>query len=322
LVTEEIHDYSQLKPSAEQVDCATPCFSLHLDNQSLGGYACLPIARVREVTAEGAVILDPSFIPPLIHVPDNTPPRRYLDEVIGLLNQRANTLAHRFSDAQHSAGHSALADFMLLQLVNRYEQQLRHLTKLPLLHPERLFEVLLCLASELASFTSPTKRLQLNVCYQHLALAQCFEPLMNTLHQQLGAVLEQTATQIPLEAKQFGIHVAPLGEVDKGLLNSARFVLGIRANHPTDFLRRHLPDHLKIGSVHSIRDLVNNQLSGIKPTLLPIAPREIQYSPGSVYFELDQTGEHWQRLKDSTGIALHIAGNFSELSLELWAIKL
>lgn len=319
LVSQAVFDYSQAQPSTEEIDCAGLAFSLRLEKQILGGYTCLPIAKIREVTAEGMVILEPNYIPTLLHVSPNTKLRQYLEDTIGLLHQRAGLLAQRFVDSQQSSGQSAIADFLLLQLSNRYEPQLRHLASLPVLHPERLFTTLLALAGELASFTAKSKRLDTPPLYQHQDLFGTFYPLMQLLNQQLSTVLEQTATPIPVEAKGFGIHVARVP--DKSLLTQARFVLGIKADHATDFLREHVPHHLKIGSVETIRDLVNNQLSGVKPMALPVAPREITYHAGFIYYELDQTGEHWQKLRQSAGFAFHIAGEFSNLSIELWAIK-
>lgn len=319
LVSQPVFDYSQAQPSTEDIECASLTFTLRLEKQVLGGYTCLPVAKIREVTAEGMVILDPNFIPTLLHVSPNTKLRQYLDDIIGLLHQRAGLLSQRFVDAQQSSGQSAIADFLLLQLSNRYEPQLRHLAGLPILHPERLFTTLLALAGELASFTAQSKRLDSAPIYQHQDLFGSFYPLMQLLHQQLSTVLEQTATPITVEAKGFGIHVARVA--DRALLTQARFVLGIKADHATDFLREHVPHHLKIGSVETIRDLVNNQLSGVRPIALPVAPREITYHAGFIYYELDQTGDHWLRLRQSAGFAFHIAGEFTNLSLELWAIK-
>jgi type VI secretion system protein ImpJ len=40
-----------------------------------------------------------------------------------------------------------------------------------------------------------------------------------------------------------------------------------------------------------------------------------------VYFELDQTHELWSQLSNSGGMALHAAGDFPGLAMELWAIR-
>jgi type VI secretion system protein ImpJ len=66
---------------------------------------------------------------------------------------------------------------------------------------------------------------------------------------------------------------------------------------------------------------VNLQLPGIALHAIPVAPRQIPYHAGFVYFELDQANELWGQLKASGGIGLHVGGEFPGLKLEFWAIR-
>jgi type VI secretion system protein ImpJ len=54
---------------------------------------------------------------------------------------------------------------------------------------------------------------------------------------------------------------------------------------------------------------------------LAVAPRQIPYRQGTLYFQLDTTGQHWKYLENSGAIALHLNGEFPGLEMELWAIK-
>jgi type VI secretion system protein ImpJ len=78
---------------------------------------------------------------------------------------------------------------------------------------------------------------------------------------------------------------------------------------------------LKLGPVEKIRDLVNLQLPGVPVLPLPVAPRQIPYHAGFVYFELDQSHDLWAQLKTSGGIAMHLPDDFPGLGLELWAVR-
>ena len=69
------------------------------------------------------------------------------------------------------------------------------------------------------------------------------------------------------------------------------------------------------------RDLVNLQLPGVPVNPVPVAPRQIPYHAGFVYFELDQSHELWAQLASSGGIAMHLAGEFPGLTMECWAIR-
>jgi type VI secretion system protein ImpJ len=78
---------------------------------------------------------------------------------------------------------------------------------------------------------------------------------------------------------------------------------------------------LKLGPVEKIRDLVNLALPGVPVQPMPVAPRQIPFHAGFVYFELDQSNELWGQLKSSGGIAMHLAGDFPGLAMEFWAIR-
>jgi len=99
------------------------------------------------------------------------------------------------------------------------------------------------------------------------------------------------------------------------------FILAARADLPAEELRRRFPTQLKIGPVERIRDLVNVQLPGVAVHAVPVAPRQIPYHAGFVYFELDQSNDLWAQLETSGGLAMHVAGEFPGLALEFWAIR-
>ena len=108
---------------------------------------------------------------------------------------------------------------------------------------------------------------------------------------------------------------------DRTLYTTAVFILAARADLPAEELRRRFPAQLKLGPVEKIRDLVNLQLPGVPVHPVPVAPRQIPYHAGFVYFELDQANELWDQLKTSGGVAMHVAGEFPGLALEFWAIR-
>jgi type VI secretion system protein ImpJ len=175
------------------------------------------------------------------------------------------------------------------------------------------------LAGELATFTNTTKRPNDFPIYQHEHLNATFEPLVLALRQSLSMVLEQTAIQLPLQERRYGIHVAAIS--DRSLIDSAVFVLAVRADLPADTLRKRFPTQIKIGPVEHIRELVNLQLPGIPLAALPVAPRQIPYHAGATYFELGQGGEHWKQLTNSGGFAFHVGGKFPGMAMEFWAIR-
>ncbi len=314
----EIADSNSDANTSAHLQVGQLCLRLMRKHDITDAYTTLGVAQVVERRVDNQLVLQKEFIPPMLHASNNPMLRGYISELCGLLHQRGEALASRV--AQPGLGGVAeIADFLLLQTVNRYQPLFAHLTGHPLLHPERLFSACLSLAGDLATFTSNHRRPPAYPEYEHDALTRCFIPLVSDLRRSLSMVLEQSAISIPLQDRQYGVRVATIP--DKDLCRTAQFVLAVNAHLPVETLRGRFPAQVKIGSVERIRDLVNLALPGIPLNSLPVAPRQIPFHGGFSYFELEQGGEMWKQLERSGGLALHIAGDFPGLELELWAIR-
>ena len=214
---------------------------------------------------------------------------------------------------------SEVADFLLLQSVNRFQPVFAHLCSISHLHPQRLFEHALALAGDLASFRD-TRRVADFPSYEQDDLAGCFTPLIADLRRSLSMVMEQSAVPIPLYERKHGVRVAQINDVE--LLRNAVFVLVVNAQMASEAIRVRFPAHTKLGPVERLRDLVNLQLPGILLQPMAVAPRQLPYHAGSTYFELQTRNEDlWKQLEQSGGLALHIAGDFPGLELSFWAIR-
>ena len=276
------------------------------------------MARIVERRADGRVLLDAAHLPPMLHVVDNAMADGFLREVIGLLHQRGESLAGRLAQPGR-AGVGEIADFLLLQLCNRYEPQLVHARQTPVFHGEQLYASLLALAGELSTFRDSKRPAELPP-YKHDDPAACFAALMADLRQSLSMVREQSAIPIELQERKYGIRVAIIPDLE--LQRTAVFVLAVNAQIGSEQLRARFPTQVKIGPAERIRDLVNLQLPGVGLRALPVAPRQIPFHAGFCYFELETRGnEMWRELEASGGLAMHIAGEFPGLELEFWAIR-
>ena len=135
-----------------------------------------------EKRADRALVLDDSYIPPVLDVAASKPLAAFRSELLGLLHQRGEALAGRVV-ASGAGGASEIADFMLLQLVNRAEPLINHLSQLSPLHPERFYSELVSLAGEFATFSTAGRRPTEYPQYQHDALALSFAPVMQALRE-------------------------------------------------------------------------------------------------------------------------------------------
>lgn len=291
---------------------------LMLERDINDGFSCLGVTRIVERRADGRVVLDTQYMPPLMHVVEHMVADGFAREIIGLLHQRAEALAATLAQPGR-AGVGEIADFLLLQVCNRYEPLLTHLRLQPVFHAETLFATLLQLAGELSTFSDSKRPAQL-LPYNHEDPEPCFTALMYDLRQSLSLVRVQSAVPIELQERKHGIRVAIIADIE--LQRSAAFVLAVNAQISSEQLRMRFPGQVKIGPVERFRDLISLQLPGVGVRPLPVAPRQIPFHAGFCYFELDTRGnEMWRELETSAGLAIHLAGDFPGLELELWAIR-
>ncbi|PWV64790.1 type VI secretion system baseplate subunit TssK [Plasticicumulans acidivorans] len=314
----EVRDDNAGLESIAPLELARSNLRLLTTRQDLGEYACLGLCRVVEKKADQSVVLDERYIPPMLDALAQPLLAAMVREVEGLLHQRGEALAGRVV-ASGRGGAAEIADFLLLQVVNRLEPLFTHLARRSRLHPEDFYRELLGIAGELATFTRREKRPLEFPAYDHDDLSASFAPVIAEIRQALSMVLEQTAIPIPLQERGYGVHVGVLA--DRNLLGKASFVLAVHADVPNDILRARFPTQVKIGAVENIRDLVNRQLPGIALNPLPVAPRQIPYHAGVTYFELDPASELWKTLAASGGFAFHVAGQFPGLEMSFWAIR-
>jgi type VI secretion system protein ImpJ len=291
---------------------------LMLASEPLEGYARVPLARIVEKRADQRVVLDDGFIPTVLDCRAAPVLATFMVELQGLLHQRGEALAGRVS-ATSRGGAAEIADFLMLQAMNRYEPLATHLMTGGLVHPEDFYQFCISIAGELATFTSTSKRPLSWPTYEHERLRESFEPVLKALRAAFGTVLDQSAVSIPIEAKKYGLSLAVVA--DRTLYKSAVFVLAVRADMPAEELRKRFPAQLKIAPAEAIRNHVTHGLPGVGIAPVPVAPRQIPFHAGSVYFELAQTGDLWNQLASSAGIGMHVAGEFPGLTMELWAIR-
>lgn len=288
-------------------------------DDSPAGFVGVGLARVLEVRADKSVMLEEGYIPPVLACSASGLLAGFVTQLQGLLHHRAESLAGRVSETA-TRGAAEIADYLLLQLCNRYEPLVTHLAAaVGQLHPEPLYRVCVSLAGELATFTEGGKRPPVFPPYRHDDLYATFRPVIASLRQSLSAVLEQTAVPIPLQTRAYGIRVGPI--MDRSLVTDATWVLAAKAQVPAETLRRNFPNQTKIGPVEQIRELINVALPGIAIRALPVAPRQLPYYAGTSYFELDRSSPYWAALARSGGVAIHITGEVPGLELECWAIR-
>ena len=316
LEVKDIH--SQYEQDSSTIQSGELWSRFRLSHQNQDAYVNIPIAKIIERKADKQVVLDNQFIPACLHIGASKQLRSYIDEIHGILNQRGDALAKRLG-SPGTSGVAEITDFLLLQIINRYEPLFSHFALMQQFHPERLFSILLEMAGELATITQVDHRPKPFPQYLHDDLFSSFDPIIITLRESLSWVSESRAIPIPLEEHPNQIRSAIIH--DRQLLKSAEFVLGVNAQMPADRIRGQFPRQATITTREKLRDYVMSQIPGIQLVGLAASPRQIPFHKGMTYFSLDKNHTLWQELEKSGSFGMHFSGEYPGLELEFWAIR-
>lgn len=315
----EVTDSNAVDADPVMINCCQPDFRLILgDQENNSAFIYLKVCHILECSLDKIVTLENDYIPTYLNLHGSSLLLSSLKEVISMLTHRGDTLAQRVL-ASGKTQSAEVADMLMLQLINRTEPLLRHYLRSNKVHPEIVYQNLLCLYGELATFTGETKRPRLEYYYMHSDQGLCYRKLMEGLRQILSMVLEQHAIELILQKRAYGILVSPLH--DHNMLSNAKFILAANASCDPSFLQKNLPAHLKVGPVERIRQLVNLHLPGVVVKSLPVAPRQIPFHSGKTYFALDLSSDDLAQFESSGGFAFHVSGSFENLELKFWAIR-
>lgn len=314
----ELRDTHTQEGDHVHVDVAVPNLQLVLHRDDPSAYTALALGRIHDKRSDGSVTMDEGFYPTSVSMQAVPPLKRFLGEVAGLMRERARTLAERIASPTQT-GVADVTDFGLLQTLNRLQPYFQHLTRRRHVHPEQLYVAFAQACGELVTFTDEARLPAEYPPYRHDELHTCFKPLQDTLRRTLSTVLQPRAVSIPLEAKPYGVFMAPVH--DRRLIADAAFILAVRAQLSPERLQQHVLQQAKITALEHIDDLLRLQLPGIPLRPLPVAPRHLPFHAGYSYFELDRTDPAWATVHEGTGFGLHVSGDFPDMDIQFWAIR-
>lgn len=315
-------DTNAIRQGPKPVQLAKLRLRLVSETEMTESWIGLPLMKVKAIQPDGSVLLHfEDYIPPVTGYAANPLLSEWLTHLNGLVKMRAGMLAGRLSSTDGKASASAeVVDYLLLQIFNKYEPILDHLRHLPELPPIALYEELAKLSGELSTFVrTKTRRPKPAPGYDHARLYPSIRPLVDDVHDLLNQILVRAGQLIDLQHKGNGIWSASV--LPSELRSFSNLVLAVHAQLPMDVLSQQFHAQAKISAPQQLHELVRSHLPGLVLQGLPVPPRQIPYSAGYVYFELQKNGPFWEKISGTGAVALHIAGDFPGLKMELWGIR-
>ena len=313
----EVFDAFASERASEPVEVARPNLRLGVTQDQTDGRVKLGLARMREVHA-GALVMDDGYIASCTDIRSGRL-ARFIEDCLGRTDQQVAELSLRAAEAT-DGGSETFTAYLILQTLNRWAPVLRHLTTLPAVHPERLYETLSAMLGDLSAMTRPDRRPPTLPAYDHEDLQGCFEPLYDALQQALSVVVTRSAEMMQLRPLGPGAYAATIK--DHGRFRDSNFYLAVSAKMPLDEIQRQAPGVIKIGSSLKMREIVGSSVrSSIPLSYVATPPSQIRVLPGFVYFELDRRADGWADFDTAPAVGVHVAGEWPDLKLELWHVK-
>lgn len=317
VVEQDVIDATDAARAADTIEVGRANLRFGIEEADLTGRIRIGLARIKELQGR-RVVWDDAYIPPVLDIRASPALSGFLVDIMGRLDSRQDELSARAVEGAEG-GTETFAAYLLLQLLNRWQPELKHLSRLDRVHPERLFTAFLSFAGELATFTRADRRPIDFPDYDHENLEMCFKPVVDALRAGLSTEFSRSAVQLELKQLQPGAYASTI--TDRTLYDQGRFYLAVSTRKPAEQVRRALPSVVKIGSVAKMQQLVQSALPGVPLSPVAAPPSQIRVMPNYVYFELDRSSADWKDFATAPALGLHIAGDWPELDMELWCVR-
>lgn len=315
LGVEPVADNAAQGRSEQMVEIASPRLELALRRTPKPGYQNICLGRIIEMR-DGIVSIDDTVPPTGLVLSVHPSFEGYLSRVLGWMEAKLSGLARYAADPSSGGGMQA-TDYLMLMVLNRELPVLRHLKGMAHVHPERLYEKLVSLAGELATFDQGERRAADYGGYRHDQPKESFQPVVADIQRLLARDVGR-AIRLPLQEVRANAFAALVQ--DRSLFAQATFVIEVSSGLPLTQVQQQFPLLCKVGPSTKMSQIINQSLPGVGLVHLPNPPRQIRVVASNVYFLLDKASDLWREFSVAPAIGLHFAGNWPDLKLELWAI--
>ncbi len=304
----------------KQIGIARKQFRIMFSSESLDELSVIKIAELVRASS-GNVALKEEFVPACLRIGASDALMRTVRQLLEMLTAKSRSLSGERRRQRSGAvefGSSDISNFWFLHTVNSFIPLISHYHRTASVHPEEFFLTLSQLAGELITFSPEGHPGELPP-YQHANLDQTFGLLLERLRGALEIVLSSKSVSIALEQTEQSLFVARIA--DERLLDNAQFYLAVSAGISEADIISRVPYQIKIGSLDKINILVSAGMPGLALYHSPRPPEDIRMQMGYHYFRIETQGDYWDVIRQAKNLAVYVPSDFTEVKLDLIAIK-
>lgn len=301
------------------VPVAVRDFTLRFEGESLDGFVALKIAEITR-GGSGGYGLSENYLATCVAWSAAPGLRRMVARLADVCCARASELSAQ--RRQRTAGMvefsvSEIANYMLLHTLNGAIPGILHLLEQPGTHPEQVYLELSRLAGQLHTFASDGHAKDLPP-YRHDDLTATFTTLEGILRSLLEPRISARYSGLGMVRNAGGIHITKLPE---NVLEGHRLYLAVQSSAAVEKVVQQTPAKAKLAAANRVPALIAQALKGLGLTYLSVPPGEIAAQPGTSYFEVQRAGDEWDNVVQAQSIAAYLPPDFTDLRLEIMAVK-
>jgi type VI secretion system protein ImpJ len=301
------------------VQIGTKKFRFLFGPEFRGGHFTLRIAQL-ERNAAGIPILKPSFVAPCLDLASSD----YLMDLLRrqvevLLTKSASLSGQRRERGKSAAGFTAaeVDKYLLLHTVNSCVPELKHVFKSRRGHPEIAYVAMLRLAGALSTFSlegSPGNQPD----YDHENLGLCFTALDKVIRDLVEIAIPSKFRSIPLSLTDRFVWSGSIE--DDNLFKNSQFYLAVSASMGAGDIIQKVPTNLKMAAPDDLERILRNAVAGLGLRHVVVVPQAIPARLENQYFQINQTGPLWDKVKVSRRIAAYAPAEIVDPKMEVIAV--
>ena len=301
------------------VEVARTNVQLRFADETQQGYSTLPIAELER--SAGGFALNKQFVPPSLRIRASERLMAITRQVVELLVTKSLDLTERHKDAraQRELSPPDILALNILGAINTHIPVLNQYLESGRPHPERLFEQLVALAGQLATYVEKTPVHPRDLpTYDHAAPTDAFGRINGVLKQMLGEATPSTNYErIALQRKRENLLTASAPE--QTLRQAQLFLVTRSEQHAEEQLTSTLPNMLRIASPNTIDAVLQSYTRALAVEATRRLPTGMPIDNQATYFRLEKRGPFWESILEEEGLAVFVPSEFSSVNLELIA---